>query len=161
MDENLRLTFLQKGTSKQIVQADIVPYMRSLFFPVNKKEKFLEKEKLNWKQLLVINKKQSVLFKQEEINKVENEQKGNFYSTNLADQEKLDEDSAGGNAVGGDSDKDLPILMNKRKILKAKIAKAKTLYRLLSAFGKNDEEEKRQLKVQVELIKAQEYELER
>ncbi len=153
-NENLRLLLPEKGKGRQIARDEVVPYVRSLFFPKGLREKIYEQEDF-WKQPLYIKQKDRQLQRQEMIQSSTGKLSGSDYALSQdGDQEKRQGDAAVGGNSNEDEDNELRTLLNKRRILKADISKKKTLYRLISSFGDSDPEQKKKLNALLGKIKA-------
>ncbi|MBU1087453.1 MAG: hypothetical protein KKD05_08035 [Candidatus Omnitrophica bacterium] len=128
---NLRLMMPYQGGEKELSQAEVVPYLRSLFIKPEKAENLMLFKNNKWKQPLIIKDK-----KKEEIIETKikdgNNQKG-LVSEGM-DISPEDENEIISKAAENLESK----LKTQIKDLKAKIAKQKKLYNLISFLGKDD-----------------------
>ena len=152
---NLSLMLNEKGEDHQIANNKIIPYARSLFLFAGLRKKEYKKED-DWKQPRVIEPKIK-----ERDNSGKTEDSGHQAADNNYGGSSEDKNLKGkSETVGGDSPKEKDALSGKIKILKADIAKTRTLYRLLSSFGEGDPDYKKKLKALAGEIKEKKLELE-
>ena len=154
-NEKLGLVLQEKGKGPQIANSEIVSYVRSLFLPVALKKIIYGKED-GWKQPKALGEKSSKSRNLDNAQGSESQAADSDYGESSKDKNQKGK----GQAIGGDSPKDVDTLSGKIKILKADIAKSKTLYSLLSSFGGIDPENKKKLNALAQEIKGKKLALE-